>query len=238
MKKTTVQAIPFKLVKALTLVANTPLQVVLQPATFPRILDIADTYECFRVLKCRFRLQVQGTATVIASGFYPGVTDTAPASAELISENTYSSWMGSGQTIPSTWETLPKAILAGYFPWYKTVAGTPDPSEEAPGSWYTVSTASSTAYLEVQGVFEFKGPVNSGATPMERARLAAVREKQRLLQILSAPDLPVAKSDSNSSGPTPTAGFAKKRFTEKELQERAKARLAAAIAREADDQSE
>jgi hypothetical protein len=89
--------------------------------------------------------------------------------------------------------------LAGPFPWYKSVAGATDITEEAPGAFYVLGTASETFVLEYNGVFEFSGSVSTSNTPAVlalreeikalRVRAELAREKARIMSVLAPPDI-------------------------------------------------
>jgi len=168
-------------------------QVNMLPAAFPRVLEVADSFDMYRVSKFKFRigppnstLAASTTAHQVA-GFYPGVTDNAPASINDVSENIYSTVRWGNQTTPSDWVEVPKTVLQGYVPWYKTVAGSIDAALERFGSMFVFSSDASTTSvtIEYRGVFEFKGPANTGATPADRRKKMLLEEKVRMLKILA-----------------------------------------------------
>jgi hypothetical protein len=73
-----------------------------------------------------------------------------------------------------------KAELAGPFPWYKTIAGGPDPSEEAPGALYVLGTTTDPMLVELFGEFEFKASIATNNTPAA----VALREELRAFRML------------------------------------------------------
>lgn len=159
------------------------------PATFGRVNSVADTFELYRIAALKYRIHpyVVASATTFqkAVAFYPGITDTAPTSCEEVAQNIYRCIMGGGQVTPTQWAHVSKTALRGMFPWYKTIPGSLDPSEENVGYFFLRGTGSEVVCIEFEGVFEFKGPVSTGSTPALRVQQAVARERQRLLQILS-----------------------------------------------------
>jgi hypothetical protein len=79
-------------------------------------------------------------------------------------------------------------------PWYKTIQGSADATEEAPGQLCYAGTSTETIVVEIVGVFEFKGAVATANTPAAlklREELRALRqsrvdamEKERLIAVL------------------------------------------------------
>jgi hypothetical protein len=105
--------------------------------------------------------------------------------------------LSGSNTVPTEWVRVPKSDLAGPLPWYKSIAGSADATEEAPGAISVFSTGTTDAFsLEVRGVFEFKtavAPANTPAAVALRDQVRTLRkmdqllsEKQRLLAVLAA----------------------------------------------------
>lgn len=172
----------------------------LAPSSFARVLVEADVWALFRVRKLAFRLLPTSPSTVAQAGGYIGaIQDGPPATFAQIVELLPSCIKGVGQTVPTSWVHISKSELAGPFPWYKTIAGTPDATEESPGTIYVVGTGTETVTVEFKGVFEFKTGVNSANTPLalrlreemrsERLNLVRERERNTLLRILAPPGL-------------------------------------------------
>jgi len=170
-----------------------------QPATFPRVALEADVWAEFRVRKLAFRLLPTSPSTVAqAAGYIGGIQDTAPSTYAQVVELLPSCLKGVGQTIPSSWVHVSKSELAGVFPWYKSIAGSQDPSEESPGSVIVVGTGTEAYNIEFKGVFEFKVAVNSANTPLalklreavrkEKLDLVMAAERKILLKILQGSD--------------------------------------------------
>jgi hypothetical protein len=172
----------------LTLFAN--------PASFPRVLVEADAWAHFRIRKLAFRLMPTSPSTVAqAIGYVGGIQDTPPGSFSQISELIPSAIKGVGQTVPSSWVHVPRVDLAGPFPWYKTIAGSADSTEESPGQIIAVGTGTEAVVIEFKGQFEFKTALAAANTPSalkffelvrkERIESARSQTRDRLLAILA-----------------------------------------------------
>lgn len=161
-----------------------------------RILAEADAWAHFRMRSFSFRLHHGAITADYAAGFVGGVQDTPPATTAVIMELLPATYLGSTYTKPSDWVHVSKQELAGPFPWYKTIQGTADATEESPG--YLVcagSGATDTPVVEIRGVIEFKTSVAPANTPAlvklrEEVRLERVREEQKearkgLLRVLA-----------------------------------------------------
>jgi hypothetical protein len=115
-----------------------------------------------------------------------------------VSELLPSTVIGGDATVPSSWVDIPKEDLAGPFPWYKTVPGGADPTEEQPGSIQIAGTGTDVFLIEMEGLFEFKTAVGTGNTPDEvvaRQRLHAIRaarraeaERERTIRLIRGPE--------------------------------------------------
>jgi len=191
-------AVPFSTVKTGT--TNATANVA--PSLSSRTLSAADNFELYRVTRLRYRQHVPtgGTGQTVVA-YYAGVTDTPPATnvanMEATNHNFFSGLNGSP---PSRWTNVPRGQLAGYQPWYKTIVGTPDPSVEIQGILnITGSTPATIQYVvEIEGVIEFKGPVDAASTPeSRRARMYATQ--YAVLQKILA-EGPAALAAVSSSG--------------------------------------
>lgn len=174
-------------------------QVNLAPSTFPRVLEVADSFDLYRVNKFKFRIGNSTTTAVNeiqTAGFYPGVTDNAPASFNDVSENVYSCVKHIQQQCWTEWVNVPNVVLRGQVPWYKTVAGSIDAALERFGSmfFFTGGGTTTAVLIEYRGEFEFKGPANTGATPAERRKRMLLEEKARMLEILALAEERTAKA--------------------------------------------
>lgn len=165
----------------------------------PRGLIEADTWTHFRIRSLKYRLLPPAAAPTLlqAAGFVGGIQDTSPGSTSNVVELLPSACLGSRQTCPTQWVSPTKSELAGALPWYKTIQGTADATEEAPGALCVAGAATDPFLLEIHGVFEFKGAVASANTPaavalreelrlFRAARLDATA-RERLLSVLAKP---------------------------------------------------
>jgi len=180
-------SVPFSYINYKTLSAGAG-SANLSPAFLPRVLEIADAYDLYRFVKFQYRcvLSLGGTPNTggFAMAYYPGVTDNAPAAISDITENLTFSFQPLKATVNGNWVTVPKQDLLGMGLWFKTVTGSLDPSEENQGSLQFRGSGTDECYYEMRGVVQFKGAVNTGATPAARAKIELLREKHRLLHVL------------------------------------------------------
>jgi hypothetical protein len=117
--------------------------------------------------------------------YYPGILDTFPTNATQNAESPHAHVMANRQTVPSPWTKLSKESTMSYFTWYKTKAGSLDPSEENVGYfvWADYAGGSSVLLYEIAGIIEFASPVDIASTPAEhRAKLIA-KERERLARL-------------------------------------------------------
>jgi len=213
-------SVPFKTLKIGSIV--TVFSILVSPVLSSRILEQADTFELYRVTRLRFRLhadaQTGGTAMVAC--YVPGVTDTPPSTVAVAAESLESVVQAGSATMPSKWCNVSRGALASYGGWYKTIPGTPATSEEIQGTIFVVPTGTQTYVLEVEGIFEFKAPVDPAATPAIRRAKQLAAEFQRLqvvcrdgpfaLKSLTSPEpSPLLPSSSIPAFPAVPAGFPK-----------------------------
>lgn len=170
-----------------------------------RAAAVADNWAHFRVRKFKFRLHPSPlAASGQALGYVGGQQDTPPATTPQIMELIPSVFISTAApaanapnrtTQPTEWVNIPRSDLAGPFPWYKSLPGGADVTEEAPGILVGAGTATEAMVIEYRGLFEFKtsvAPANTPAAVDMRARLRAERvnrekehERMLLLGILS-----------------------------------------------------
>ncbi len=178
-------SVPFSYIKTST--AGTTVTSPLAPSGMSlQIAAMADVYEEYRVVKLRFR--AHPAAVLLAAGFVAGVTDTPPVSVSDIASIPNHVFAGTGQTVPTGWCNVPRKVLCGYvgpLGWYKTIAGTPDPSVEVQGNIYYASGTATSVSIEVEGIIQFCTQVVPGATPAMR-RAATLAKLYRDLQVVMA----------------------------------------------------
>jgi len=160
-----------------------------------RALTEADAWAHFRVLRLRFRLLPSSSVTgTQAIGYTGGIQDSTPVSVAQLGELIPSTVLGATQTTPTKWVTVPKADLAGPLPWYKSINGSADVTEEAPGVISISGSGTDTVLAELFYTFEFKTAVAASNTPAavnllqsiraERLLLAREREREVIKQVL------------------------------------------------------
>lgn len=133
----------------------------------PRGLIEADTWAHFKVTKLRFRLHPTDTAidSDVVCGYVGGIQDATPATIAEIGELIPSTLLGAQTTVPTEWVSVSGSELNGPFPWYKTIPGSADATEEAPGRIVLASTTISAGFsLELRGEFVFKTAVAAANT--------------------------------------------------------------------------
>jgi len=147
-----------------------------------------DSWAHFRLRRLRFRIlpndrviATSGGFSSITAGFVGGIQDTPPATQITIGELLPSITFQGTQTVPTKWVDVPKNDLAGPLPWYKSVPGTADPTEEAPGQLviFAVLNTVAVTYLELEGVFEFKTSVATANTPLEERLRSQIRAERK-----------------------------------------------------------
>lgn len=151
-----------------------------------RALIEADCWAHFRIPRLAFRLHPASTSasnSAQVAGFIGGVQDTPPTTITQVGELLPSCCMAADATVPSEWIRVPRTDLAGPLPWYKTIAGTADATEESPGNLIVAGNATDAYFLELRGVFEFKTSVSAGNTPLEVALRKQLREERTLAMI-------------------------------------------------------
>ncbi len=202
-KGKTITQVPFSYANNQVLVSGS-FSLPLYPSSFPRVLEVADSFDLFRVTKLRYRLHPADTTPAsLCMAFFPGVTDTPPTTFSTISECVQRTVIAGTATVPSNWVEVPRGLLRGMHEWYKTIPGTTELAEEYPGVIYAGAPTTGAGYIkyEIEGVFEFAGPITTGSTPMERAKKRAAAERARLLRILATPDS--VTSSAAAASPTP-----------------------------------
>lgn len=182
-------SVPFHYASAVGLVSGkSTISVSPNSLLSPRLTSIADDFDEYRFTRLRFRLHpLLSQAGPQALCYMPGIVDTPPSLAQS-SEALSCVIFGQAATTPSAWVTVPAGVLAGMHPWYKTIPGTPEASEELQGNLFLAGTATDALFFEVEGVCQFRAAIATGNTPLDRALASRRREKQRIMSLLSATD--------------------------------------------------
>lgn len=164
-----------------------------------RATILSDGFALYRIVGMRYRLHPGTRSTTQVLAWYPGIVDTAPGSIIINSENPNSVVLATGQTSPTAWAKLSRKEVQGYFTWYKSKAGSLDPSEETQGTFYVNGTGAEQCLIEFEVQMQFRAPVDVSTTPAVRENAAVLRERDRLLRILSA--------GSTSTTPSSPGGY-------------------------------
>ncbi len=162
-----------------------------------RLAGIADNWAHFRVLRSKFRIHHGAITGDVAVGYLGGIQDTPPANSTVLLEVIPSTYQGSTYTKPSEWVNIPREDLRGPFPWYKSINGTADTTEEAPGIIRIAGNGTDTVVIEFVGEFQVKTSVAPANTPaavklramlLEERQLAARQKaRQELAAVLTGP---------------------------------------------------
>lgn len=164
-----------------------------------RLGSLADTWDLFRLEALRFRLIPQNPAAgaeTIGVAWSPGIADTIPTTAAALQSLVHSQHMvtpsGTGKiTTELKWVKVDTGSLRGALPFYKAVVGAPDAWEEAPGQFLVVAAGASETHniiFEIEGTITFKGAQDTGSTPQSKLYARHLREKKRIVTLLSLAD--------------------------------------------------
>jgi len=146
-----------------------------------RLPVMADAYAHFRWKNFRMRMHPTVRSANQAFGFVGGVQDASPSTIAQVGELLSSQAFATGQTTPSKWVVPTTDELRGPLPWYKSVAGGADSTEEQPGLIVVAGTTTDTFLLEFVGEIQFKVAVATGNTPEQlllQRRLHSIRVEQ------------------------------------------------------------
>ncbi len=145
-----------------------------------RLASIADNWAHFRVLRFKFRIHHGAITGDTAMGYLGGIQDTPPANSTSLLEVMPATYQGTTYTKPSDWVNVPRKDLQGPFPWYKSINGTADTTEEAPGILRICGNGTDVVVAEFFGEFECKTSVAPANTPAAvKLRLSLVEERKR-----------------------------------------------------------
>lgn len=140
-----------------------------------RFLAQADSWVFFRYKKFRFRMHCANTSANQAVGFIP-LTDAGPSTIAQLMELSCSAYMDQTQTVPSEWHNVNSNDLRGPFPWYRTIDGTFDSSEEYPARMVIVGTGTDAYSIEFYATVEFKEGAAPANIPFDLALLKQKRQ--------------------------------------------------------------
>lgn len=111
----------------------------ISPASFPRLLAMADVFNLYRFTKLKFSIYPAGNTAV---GYSNGEFDTPPTTVAQIMEIAYAGLNTATQSVP-THVNVPRSELLGdsTLKWYKTIAGTPAVGFEVQGNLFVLAGA-------------------------------------------------------------------------------------------------
>ncbi len=168
-----------------------------------RAASLADSFNLYRLKRFRYRFHPSTLANEIVVGGY--VSDTVDGTITFASaaESQTLAIQSLQSSVPSAWADVSTETLRGALPWYKSVVGTPSTWEEQAGVInFASSNGSSTAAvnIELEGVIDFKSPVDPSLTPAMRRMFSDAKERERLLKLLAAGESTGATKKSGVSG--------------------------------------
>lgn len=147
-----------------------------------RLLTEADSFAHFRIDALKFRLHPGPTSNtgVQAAGFVGGVQDVLPATVATVGELIPSVCHSLNNFTPTEWVNVPKKDLAGPLPWYKSIAGGVDATEESPGFLCIVTDGGATDpfLIEIRGRVTFKTAVAAANTPASLQARLTLRDER------------------------------------------------------------
>jgi len=149
----------------------------------------------YRCTSLKFRLHPNAALTgAMAVGFASGVETTNPSTVETVLETECSALLAAKTTTPSSWVKVPRAALRGPREWYMANGGGSSQSDAQQFEIHIAGTGTDAYLVELEGIVEFRSPVNQTDTPQLRelraaeaairARIAAERRRGELLAVL------------------------------------------------------
>jgi hypothetical protein len=209
MKKNQIITVPFCNRAVITLAAGKA-RINVNSLLSERLTAIADDFELFRVTKLRFRITgcLPGTGTsqpasAINMAYYSGVVDATPnfgglndspvSVMHLYAGNSTANIAngGSPMSCPTNWMSVPKQMLLGSLKWYKAIQGAASDWDEQQGTILFASSDATGTFVvayEFEGNGQFTSPADPSTTPADKVRAAKLKEKARLLDLLSLKD--------------------------------------------------
>jgi len=175
--------VPFHVINATTLAGSIFQQPVAPVAALSaRLSTIADTFDEYRFVSLRYRIRSDTTTSTAQAGmaFYPGVVSSQPNNFAALGENPTISLRSLNDDVVPRWVTVPRAVLAGEQPWYKSQKATITADDSIPGVLQFVGTTTDVIQWEADGVCEFRGESDVSNTPLPRL-LAIGEQVEKLL---------------------------------------------------------
>jgi len=130
-------------------------------AALPGLDNTATNFDLFRVVQLRYRIfPMDPTDTVNqVAAFVPDI-DVQTQTVAALSESTLSTIQTPFCGVASRWVNVPRASLKGMLDWYKCTADAGAAEFESQGLIIISGGLSDQVTLEVEGIVEFKNPVN------------------------------------------------------------------------------
>ncbi len=163
-RKNDVVTVPFQMFLTTAMSAGA-LQVSLNPGNFSHLAEIFTGFSLFRFTKLGYQLLQRPSATAaVVVGYYPDAIITAPGGLTQAMENIDAIYQSAVSTVTVPirgchW--VPPSRLRGQLSWYKCTADTGDTGFESQGVLMFTGTAAEAVQCIVQGVCEFKNPVDA-----------------------------------------------------------------------------
>lgn len=165
--------LPFHALNNVTLAAGSFAQ-PMSPASAlsDRLSAITDAFDEYRLVALKYRPRIDATtvANTIQMAFYPGVTTTAPSQTQM-GENPYVSMRQTDDDVVLPYTVVPRAVLAGEQPWYKSQKAVITADDSIPGQLFFFGVGTDVILYEVDGVFEFRGEADTANTPLNPKEL-------------------------------------------------------------------
>jgi hypothetical protein len=169
-------------------IATVPLNAAGLGTVSTRFAAMLDQYGLYRLKSFKFRI-LKGTAEVQAAAVLSDYQDSTGSTPAQIDESLNSQVYMAAETCRLPFVNVPRSILAGALPWYKSIPGSIDSWEEVPASLICFTTAAvGQVLIEQEWEAEFKDQVPPANTPEARlSREARGRDqaRSRLLNVLT-----------------------------------------------------
>lgn len=130
--------------------------------------EICDQFDLYRLSRLRYRVfPMDPTNTVNQAAAWVPDIDVQTVTAAQNAMNPFAAVQTPFCGVPSRWIKIPPASLKGMLDWYKCTADSGATEFEDQGLIIFAGGLSDTMVVEVDGVFDFKNPVNA-AVMLER----------------------------------------------------------------------
>jgi len=179
----------------------------LNGAGISRPLAEADGWCHFQHIRLAFCIHHGSLTADVAVGVVGGAQDTPPATKNTVMELLPSAYQGSTYTEPSRTVQVSHADLAGPIPWYKTVPGAADSTEEIPCQLVIAGAGTDTVVVELWGEMRFKTAASPANTPLSNAARETLRRERIEAERVQARDALLRVLGIQALGDPATARF-------------------------------